>query len=326
MSQLLLGVDGGGTKTIALVADGSGNVLGAGRAGSSDIHNEVPELALANVEAAVREAVSAAGVRPPDIGSSVFGLCGADWPEDEAFYSGALQSRLTLAPVPVIRNDAFNSLRAGTADDVGVALVLGTGGAVAARGPWGQTWFSGERMERSGASEFGRWAYDLIIRGEYGEGPRPGFEAAAVAVFGVDDVEAMVKIITRTDGLGYRSIARLAPVLLDAGHAGDVDAGQMLRDHADVLGGYVRRAAARVGLVDDGMTVVLAGGVFRHHGTDLREAISAVLPASHVTSAILEPAYGALLMAADRAGLQLEVERLVSTGPDIRFFDTVYGT
>jgi N-acetylglucosamine kinase-like BadF-type ATPase len=326
VSQLLLGVDGGGTKTIALVADGSGNVLGAGRAGPSDIHNVVPEMALANVEAAAREAVVAAGLKAPDLGSCVFGLCGADWPEDVTFYADGLQPRLGLARPPVVTNDAFNSLRAGTADGVGVALVLGTGGAVAARGPSGQTWFSGERMERSGASEFGRWAYDLIIRGEYGAGPRPGFEAAAVAAFGVDDVEAMVKTITRTAGLGYRSIARLAPVFLDAGHGGDVDAAQMLRDHADVLGGYVRRAAARVGLGDDGMTLVLAGGVFRHHGTDLREAIAAVLPSSHVTSTILEPAYGALLMAADRAGRQLEVERLEATGPDIRFFDTVYGT
>jgi N-acetylglucosamine kinase-like BadF-type ATPase len=325
VSHLLLGVDGGGTKTIALVADGSGNVLGAGRSGSSDIHNEDPQVAVANVEAAAREAMDVARVRPLDVGSVVFGLCGADWPEDVAYYADALQPRLGLDRKPVVTNDAFNSLRAGTTDGVGVALVLGTGGAVAARGPDGQTWFSGERMERSGAGEFGRWAYDLVIRSEYGSGPRPGFLEAALATFDVESVEAMVNVITRTDGLGYRSVARLAPVLLDAGHAGDVDAERMLRDHANDLGGYVRRAAERVGLGDDGVVVVLAGGVFRHHGSDLREAIAAALPGYDVASTAMEPAYGAVLMAADGLSLRPDVDRLVASGPGPELFDTGSG-
>ena len=34
---LVLGVDGGNTKTIAIIATGGGTVVGAGRAGGSDI-------------------------------------------------------------------------------------------------------------------------------------------------------------------------------------------------------------------------------------------------------------------------------------------------
>jgi N-acetylglucosamine kinase-like BadF-type ATPase len=322
VKPLLLAVDGGGTKTVALVADGSGTVLGAGRAGSSDIHNEVPAVAISNVEAAVREATAAAGIEPRDIASCVFGLCGADWPEDDRFYVENLTSRLGLARSPKVTNDAFNSLRAGTTDGIGVALVLGTGGAIAAHGPNGRTWFTGERMERSGASEFGRWAYDLIIRSEYGEGPRPGFVEAALAAFGVESVEAMVSSITRTDGLGYRSVARLAPVLLDAGHAGDADAQRLLRDHAGHLAGYVRRAAARVGLGDQGAVLVLAGGVFRHHGSELRENIMAALPRYRVASTTPEPVYGALLTAAQEAGVQLDLERLLASGPAASLFET----
>ena len=49
-STRLLGVDGGATKTVALVTDGAGEVLGSGRAGSSDIHAEG-----ASAEAAISE-------------------------------------------------------------------------------------------------------------------------------------------------------------------------------------------------------------------------------------------------------------------------------
>ena len=38
MTRLLLGVDGGRTKTVALVAEPGGAIVGAGRAGCADIH------------------------------------------------------------------------------------------------------------------------------------------------------------------------------------------------------------------------------------------------------------------------------------------------
>jgi N-acetylglucosamine kinase-like BadF-type ATPase len=326
MSRLLLGVDGGATKTVALVADGSGKVLGAGRSGSSDIHNEVtPEVAVEHVVESVRVACAEAGVEAGDLGACVFGLCGADWPEDSVFYVGALQERLGLAAPPTVTNDAFNSLRAGTEDGVGIALVLGTGAALAARGPAGAEWFSGERMERIGALELGREAYDLLVRGEYGDGPRPRFEEAALRVFDADSVEAMVHAITGTGGHGYRSVARLAPVVLDAGHAGDPEAGDLIREQARRVAGYVRRGGDLVGLAVTGRTLVLAGGLTRHHGSDLRDALVEALPGYGVTRARLEPAHGAVLMAGDLVQLAVDVDRLVASGPDGEYFDTEGG-
>jgi N-acetylglucosamine kinase-like BadF-type ATPase len=320
---LLLGVDGGATKTVALVADETGAVRGAGRSGSSDIHNEVsPDVAVDHVIASVREALAAAGASLPEVEVGVFGLCGADWPEDVAFYSQALRARLPLQIEPVVTNDAFNTLRAGTADGLGVALVMGTGAAIAARGPTGRTWFSGERMERAGAMEFGRQVYDLLLRGEYGLGPRPGFEAEALKAFAADSVESMVYAITRTGGLGHRSLGRLAPVLLEASHTGDPQAHGIVLDAARSVSGYLHRAAQRVHLAPDNAVVVLAGGLFRHPGTDLRDAIAAALPRYRLQSTRLEPAYGALLMAADERGIRLDVERLEATGPAIAFFAT----
>lgn len=323
MSCLLLGVDGGATKTIALIADASGAVLGAGRSGSSDIHDEGSlEVAVANVMTSVREAAAEAGLQPRDVDASVFGLCGADWPEDVAFYADSLSKQLGLTTAPVVTNDAFNSLRAGTPDGLGVALVMGTGGAVAARGPSGETWFSGERMESAGASEFGRQVYDRIIRGEYGSGPRPAFGPAALEAYGAESVEAMVYAITRTSGLGRRSLARLAPVLLEASHAGDSEASRIVREQGELLAGYVRRAAKRVGLGDGGWPVVLAGGVLKHHGTELRAAIVAAIPGHAVELALVEPVHGAILMAADHCGVHPDRERLVASGPGAPFFDT----
>ncbi|HEY0443527.1 MAG TPA: hypothetical protein VGC90_04815, partial [Candidatus Limnocylindrales bacterium] len=61
MEPLLLGVDGGNTKTIALVAQRDGTVVGAARVlGCGDIHGTTVELAMAVVERAIDEAIAAA--------------------------------------------------------------------------------------------------------------------------------------------------------------------------------------------------------------------------------------------------------------------------
>src|SRR5213082_763497 len=86
--QCVLGVDGGNTKTIALVASLDGTILGAGRGGCGDIYaaeagTKWPDsaaAAVANIEYAVRSALQAAQIDTSDIVTGVFNMAGADWP------------------------------------------------------------------------------------------------------------------------------------------------------------------------------------------------------------------------------------------------------
>ena len=59
----VLGVDGGNTKTLAVVADAGGRVQGLGRTGCSDIYNAPsPATAIETVQRAVATALAQAGV------------------------------------------------------------------------------------------------------------------------------------------------------------------------------------------------------------------------------------------------------------------------
>jgi N-acetylglucosamine kinase-like BadF-type ATPase len=321
---LLLGVDGGASKTVALIADEGGTVLGAGRSGSSDIHGPTgPAAAVARVADAVRQALSTAGLPAADMTGAVFCLCGADWPEDDDLYATALATQLGLASPPLVMNDSFATLRAGTPDGLGVALVLGTGGAVVARGPGGQAWFSGFRIEASGAAELGRLAYERLIRGAYGSGTAPSYQEAALAVFGVGSVEELVHAVSRVDGPRQAWRARLAPVLLEAGHRGEPEAHALVHEHGRMLAGYVRSAARRVRLDVGSSAVVLGGGLLRHPCPDLADAVAEGLPGWHVVRAAVEPVYGALLLAADDVGAHPRLERLRESGPEAAFFRTL---
>lgn len=326
MNDLLLGVDGGATKTVAVVADATGRILGTGRGGSSDIHAEHdPQVAIDRVADAARQALDVAGVEGGALAQAAFGLCGADWPEDMTLYAEGLTTALGLRRAPVIVNDALGALRAGTSDGVGVSLVIGTGGAIGARGPTGATWFSGMRLEASGATELGRIAYALLMRGAYGSGPVPGFQAAALATHEVGTVEELVRAVTaRESGTGDQGVARLAAVLLEAGHAGDPVARTAIAGHAEMLAGYVRAAAERVGFGDPGEVIlVVTGGVLRHRCTDLLTAITERTGGYRLVRPDAEPVYGVVLLAADEVGVRPGIETLRASGPGAGFFQTL---
>src|SRR5713226_10555895 len=99
--QCVLGVDGGNTKTIAIVAALDGTILGAGRGGCGDIYNgrssinweEAAAVAIANIEYAVVSALQAAQVKASDLITAVFNMAGADWPEDFGLLQDAMELR-----------------------------------------------------------------------------------------------------------------------------------------------------------------------------------------------------------------------------------------
>ena len=81
--KFVLGVDGGNTKTLALVARADGVIVGTGRAGCGDIYGAgSPAAAIAEIERAVDLALKEAGIQTAQLRASAFSLAGADWPED----------------------------------------------------------------------------------------------------------------------------------------------------------------------------------------------------------------------------------------------------
>src|SRR5919204_4180137 len=134
MTDLLLGVDGGNTKTVAVAARTDGTVVGTGRAGCADIHNAAsPDEALAEIARACASALAATGARAADIAAAAFSLAGADWPEDFELLRRALAEALGLTEPPIVVNDAIGAIRSGTHDGVGAAIACGTAGV--GRGP-----------------------------------------------------------------------------------------------------------------------------------------------------------------------------------------------
>src|SRR5436190_12731990 len=133
----VLGVDGGGTKTHAVVADEAGRVLGTAVHGPSNWEDVGLARAADSLERAVRIALSEARVLPQELAASVFGLAGIDWESDELRIATIL-TPLRLGGHSRILNDAFIALRAGASESCGVVVVAGTGSICAGRNRSGE--------------------------------------------------------------------------------------------------------------------------------------------------------------------------------------------
>ena len=327
--RLLLGVDGGNTKAIALVAGSDGSVLGAGRVtGCADPYAVGLDDALEAIVAAADRALAEAG--GGSVGPAVFSLAGADWPEDHARLAGALGARW---PAAVVVNDGIGALRAALPGGPGVVIVLGTGAATAARAIDGRTWHTSFWQEPQGARELGALALQAVYRAELAIDPPTALTDRVLARLGATSVEAVLHGMTRREGRLWAEPAILAATLLDAAEDGDPTATAIVTRHGAALGRTGLAAARRVGIDGLPFALALAGGVARHPGRLLADAIVGAVregaPEVRVVRPELEPAAGALLLAFDAAGIAVDGPvraRLLASLPPDALYDTHPGT
>jgi N-acetylglucosamine kinase-like BadF-type ATPase len=314
----LLGVDGGNTKTIALLARPDGAIVGAARGGCGDIYGAGgAEGAFESMRAAVHGALAAAGAPSTSIRRATFSLAGADWLEDFTYIRQELLRHGITQDAQVV-NDAIGALRAGTSG-AGVSLVVGTGTAIGARGIDGRVWhISFWLWEAHGAGELGRQVLRALTRAELGLDPPAPLAAHLCQALGAASVEDLLYRLTRHSAHGGSNLRmrQLAPALLAECERGDPTAQRLVQDFGVTLGDYVLAAARQVGIAERDFDLVLAGGVLRANSACLIDTVvqrvQASAPGARPVRASLEPAVGALLLACESASVNVD-ERWMDT-------------
>jgi len=330
--RCVLAVDGGNSKTLALIAALDGTILSVERGACGDIYNATPSetapdpttAALENVELAMTTALRTAHVTREDIVASVFNMAGADWPEDVAFWHDTMTER-GMGEQVIAQNYALGVLYLGAPDAVGVSIVCGTGAATGARSADGRIWHSSYwQDEWHGSTHLGQKALLAIYRSELGLEPPTTLTRRVLAHFGAASVEDVLHRFHNRQHEPSDDIGSLAPVLLDEADAGDDVALRVVREHGAGLGNIARVAIRKVGLESAAVPLVLAGGVFRHPTTVLEDAIVATLhqaaPAIRPMRSPAEPIIGVMLQALSTASVEIDppfLDRLLSNVPSI---------
>jgi N-acetylglucosamine kinase-like BadF-type ATPase len=295
---LILGVDGGGSKTALAVATLEGELVATVRGPGSNSHS-IGDEAVADVIGAM---LAEAKVELP-AEHAVYYLCGADVPADIAGLEAAVGARGWSREL-LVENDTFAVLRAGTDAPDAIAIICGTGINVIGRRADGHIarypslgWETGDW---GGAEMLGREVLRLAARGEDGRGNPTVLTELVRTHFGaakVEDVGADVHY----KRLPMSRLAELAPGVIDAAESGDAVAWSLVDLLATEIVLMTLRTLNDLGIKE--ADVVLGGGML--HGGDglLYQLVSERLPlGARPVPSLDEPVLGAALAALDAAG------------------------
>src|SRR3954470_9518729 len=119
----VLGIDAGGTKTVAALADLEGRILAEGRAGAANLRTE-GELEVEKILHAVID--QATDGREVQFSAVCLGMAGVDRKDDAAIIRDVMR-RLGFRTNTLIVNDALIALVAGAGVGQGVVVIAGTG-------------------------------------------------------------------------------------------------------------------------------------------------------------------------------------------------------
>ncbi len=315
----VLGVDGGGSKTHARVADERGEVLGFASSGRSNWEDTGLEAAGAALTEAVAGALAAAQVEPGALAASAFGLAGLDWDSDRPIL-GALVDPLGLAGPRWLDNDSFIALRAGASRPFGVVVIAGTGHVAAGRNPGGRTFrtFGLGPMygDFGSATDVAEEAVHAVADACTGRGPLTTLSRLLPPLAGCASPEQLLQGLSR----GLVPLPSAAPLVLREAEAGDAACRAIVRRAGEAIGESAAVVARRLGLHHQQFDMVLAGGLFssRNHllETTLAGILQRVAPRAAPVHLTCKPVVGAALEALDLAGVDPgpeERDRLVAS-------------
>jgi N-acetylmuramic acid 6-phosphate etherase len=298
--DLYLGIDGGGSRTTALLANADGEILGAGEAGPSNLHAVGVERALRALDEAVAAAFAEAGRPRVTVAAACLGLAGAGREEDRAVIR-AWGERVGLTLAGLVTTDADLLLADGTPDNWGVAVVAGTGSIAYGRSPDGREaraggWGSLLGDEGSGYG-LALAALRAVARAADSREPPTELQPRLLAHVGLEQPQ---QLIAYANGAERKALAELAPLVLEVAEAGDETAQKIVQLGAAELAVAVRVVADDLGIDRKHLPLALAGGLLANsarYRSCLAQALRGVGIAWETLQLVEFPARGAVRLA-----------------------------
>jgi N-acetylglucosamine kinase-like BadF-type ATPase len=300
-----LGVDGGGSKTYALIVNETGQIVGRGSGGNGN-HQIDYKQAQDNIRAAVLEAMNQAGLKHAELTFAFFGLAGADRAADFRILNPMIRElgfeRFEVAC------DTIIGLRAGTTKPYGVSVICGTGTNCAGKNPHGEFFQCG--------------GFDYMY-GDFGGGGALNIEVFRSVIRAADGREKatlMTPLILKA--LNYATVDEMfndyldhskrvplevAKLLFEAAAQGDEVALAIVYKQAEELSKSAVAVIRRLKLEQESFDVVLAGSIltrgdFGVINQMIAQAVSKVAPHAKVIKLTVEPVVGAIWLAIEANG------------------------
>ncbi|MFI6931740.1 N-acetylglucosamine kinase [Streptomyces sp. NPDC050287] len=316
MPDLVVGVDGGNSKTDLVLADTEGRLLAWARGEGTRPHTDGMEVTAERLAHLGRRALAEAGIaKTTPVAVGAYFLANVDRRAQERSALRQL-TRLGVAERAVVRNDTLAVLRAGAPDGWGVAVVSGAGINAAAVHPGGRSarflslgditgdWGGGLAVARAGLG--------AAVRAGDGRGPATRLRQDLPAHFGLASVESVALAVSSGE-IPVPALHGLAPLVFATAASGDAVARGIVVRLGDEIVTMVTALLRRLRLLRTPTPVVLGGGTLQNDQVLLRDHIHARLaveaPLARPRVLDVPPVVGAVTEALLTAGASAAAQR-----------------
>ncbi|QDT08607.1 N-acetylglucosamine kinase [Planctomycetes bacterium K23_9] len=308
----VLGVDGGGTTTIAWLASREGRdgfeVFGHGQSGPSNLRVAGFDVASRNVDQAIQQAFQSAGMQQCQVQSLCLAMAGSDRQAERKQWRSWAESHQLASEKLVVTNDAVPVIFAANPKGQGIALIAGTGSLALGR-------IAGGNIARDDGNTARAGGWGPLI-GDEGSGyaiALGALRAAAKAADGrgektellprfcqaleVNDPSQIISAIY-SDTYDRSKIASLASIVFDA--ADDQVAANIIHQAALELALMAHAATDQLGLDTQASVLAITGGVALNQPAFVEQIVAHLRDRSVVfakTSLEKFPVAGAVQMA-----------------------------
>jgi N-acetylglucosamine kinase-like BadF-type ATPase len=302
-TELLVGIDGGASKTFGAMSDLEGNVLATVRTGRCVIEAVPSESTRETLADVLADLCRQAGVTPDTVACCALGINGVDIPEQFADQHAGASTALELDSERVLLvNDGIVALWGASPAEAVAILQHGSGFTTAYRSTWGcETLFDHLNVGRQ--FDFRRELVNQVGRMIDGRTPVTPLRDKVLAHFGIADASLYHELIYR-GRIPNNRLLTTSPLLFEAWSEGDPVASKLVES---ALTDYALTGCtmlARTGNPDAEMA--FGGGVLRaapsRFWTLLEARIKTCCPRAVVKQPELPPEHGALVMAAFHEG------------------------
>jgi len=305
---ILAGVDGGATKTVAVVGNVDGTLLGSGRAPSANYHNVGINSAAKSIRTAVHLACRQAGSPTRHLETVVIGLAAMDSPRD--FVVGRRVVDLTgLGKRRILVHDSVVALYGATLGRPGIVVNAGTGsfaagigrkGNVIRAGGWGNI-----IDDEGGAYDIGKLGIRAALRALDGRDRKTAIARLLVRKYKLRALEDIVHEVYEKP-MTVDEISDISRLVAQAAHRGDRVARDIFAREAKVSSVLVSSIGRRLGMIRSNPNIYCTGGVF-NAGTVItrpfRKALRESLPRFRIRRPQFEPVVGAFILALREKGI-----------------------
>ncbi len=300
--RAVVGVDGGGTKTHAVILDSDLGVLGEGWSGASNPLRVGIGKGAAAIREAIDQACETARLRRADLIAAEVGLAGARRKELNARMREALLG-LGIDEIVVV-GDADIALYGATEGAPGLIIIAGTGSICCGINARGKTMCAGGWGPIAGDEGAGAWiarrALRAIARAVDGRGPATSLTTLACSYFHVSDPNDLSTAIYAPTITNER-LAGFGKDVVEAAKAKDVTARDIIIEGGGELGIAASAVIRNLKMEGETFQVAYVGGIFKAAGEmvlgPIRKEIRHVAPNAYLGPPRFSPAEAAARMA-----------------------------